>query len=112
MDCRKVTAIIWRDKLASVESRLVAMHVPGITVTKVKGFGEYTDFFAPGWNVEHVRLEIFVRSDQADAIAEAIVEVAHAGIAGDGLVAISPIEKLWRIRTRALATPDEFTAHT
>jgi nitrogen regulatory protein P-II 1 len=110
MDYRKVIAIIRHDKLPEVESRLKAMRVPGITVTKVSGFGEYTDFFAKGWKTEHMRLEIFVRRDQADAIAEAIVESAHAGVPGDGLVAILPVEKLWRIRTGALATPEEFKA--
>lgn len=45
-DFRKITAIIQLDKLESVEKSLQAISVPGISVAKVKGYGEYTNFLA------------------------------------------------------------------
>lgn len=99
MDYRLIVAIIRRSTLESVESRLVRMHVPGISVSAVKGFGEYTDFFARGWMVEHVRIEVFARKDQAETIARAIADCARSGTPGDGLVAVLPVEGLTRIRT-------------
>jgi len=46
MAFRKVTAVIRRERLAEVEARLLADGLAGITVTPVKGFGEYANYSA------------------------------------------------------------------
>jgi len=107
MNYRKVTAIIRCDVLEKVERELQAMGVRGISVTKVKGYGEYTDFYSRDGMVNHARIEIFTTESQADAIARSIMEAAHVGLEGDGIIAVLPVEKLYRIRTRSEATPDE-----
>ncbi len=107
MNYRKVTAIIRRDVLEKVEQKLQEMGVRGISVTKVKGYGEYANFYSRDWMVNHARIEIFTTESQADAIAQAIMERAHLGLEGDGIVAVLPVEKLYRIRTRSEATIDE-----
>ena len=107
MSYRKVTAIIRRDVLEKVERELQAIGVRGISVTKVKGYGEYTDFYSRDGMVNHDRIEIFTTEPQADAIAQSIMETAHVGLEGDGIVAVLPVEKLYRIRTRAEATVNE-----
>ena len=76
-------------------------------MTKVKGYGEYANFYSKDWMVNNVRIEIFIDEARADAIANAIMEAAHVGIEGDGIVAVLPVEKLYRIRTRSEATVDE-----
>ncbi len=101
MNYRKVTAIIRCEVLEKVESVLQAMGVEGISVTKIKGFGEYADFYSNDWMVKHSRIEIFTNEAQADPIAQAIMKSAHVGTTGDGIVAILPVEKLYRIRTRS-----------
>lgn len=53
-------------------------------------------------------MEIFTRKDEAEAIATAILDTAHTGLPGDGIVAVIPTEKFYLIRTRAQATPSEF----
>jgi nitrogen regulatory protein P-II 1 len=58
--------------------------------------------------VEEVRVEIFTRNHKVQTIAAAIMETAHTGLPGDGIVAVMPVEKLFLIRTRSEATPDEF----
>jgi nitrogen regulatory protein PII len=35
------------------------------------------------------------------------METAHTGKAGDGFIAVLPVEKLFRIRSRAVARIDE-----
>jgi len=40
-------------------------------------------------------------------VAGAIMDAAHLGMAGDGIVAILPVEKLYRIRTRSPAEADD-----
>lgn len=108
MDIKQIIAIIRRDKLPEVEKKLQGMGVERINVSKVKGYGEYRDFFARDWMVEEVKIEIFTRTDEADAITAAILDAAHTGVPGDGIVAVVPIEKLFLIRTRSEATPQEF----
>ncbi len=101
MDYRKVTAIIRREVLEKVERKLQEIGVQGISVTKVKGYGEYTDFYSRDWMVSHARVEIFTSEAEAEAIAQAIMEAAHVGQEGDGIIAVLPVEKLYRIRTRS-----------
>ncbi len=65
-----------------------------------KGYGEYADFFTRDWTVTHARLEIYCKAPRAGEVAKAIMHTAHTGLAGEGLVAVFPVEKIYRIRTR------------
>ncbi|HEX8726440.1 MAG TPA: P-II family nitrogen regulator [Gemmatimonadaceae bacterium] len=94
----KITAIVRRFGLEQVERRLEALGVPGITVTEVHGFGEYKDLFRHDWTVTHARLEIFTPRKDADRFVHAILEAASTGEAGDGIVALVPVESVIRIR--------------
>src|SRR5919106_297163 len=107
-----IIANIRSDKLNDVEKRLEKLGVERINVCKVKGFGEYHNFFAPNWLTNEVRLEIFTKTNEVDAITSAIMEGAHTGVPGDGVVAVVPIEKLYLIRTRSEATPESFWPQT
>ncbi len=100
MRFRKVTAIFRPDRLEAVEDGLRNLCVPGVSVTKVKGFGEYANFYQPDWLSTHVRIEVFTSEPKAHEIAEAIMEAAHTGIEGDGIVAVMPVESVYHIRTK------------
>jgi nitrogen regulatory protein P-II 1 len=84
MEIRLIVAIIRSDRLEPVEDRLKKLGVERVNVSKVKGYGEYRDFFARDWMVQEVRIEIFTRQHKVDGIAAAIMEAAHTGIPGDG----------------------------
>ena len=75
-----------------------------MSVSKVKGYGEYRDFYERDWMSGHVRIEIFTPREQARDIAEAIIDAAHTGLPGDGIVAIQPVETLFRIESRSELT--------
>ena len=79
----------------------------GISVSRVKGYGEYANFYARDWLTSHARIEIFTAAEHAEQIVAAIIDAAHVGQAGDGIVAILPVEKLYRIRSRAEAFAGE-----
>ena len=102
MNFRKVIAIFRSSRLETVEDRLRSLRVQGLSVTKVKGFGEYTDFYESDWLCTHVRIEIFTSKPKADEIAKAIMEAAHTGIKGDGIVAIMPVESVYHSHKRKL----------
>ena len=104
MELRKVTAIIRSSSLKQVEERLQGLNVKGLSVSNVKGYGEYANFFTHDWMITHSRIEIFTEKSNAERIARAIMETAHTGKAGDGFIAILPVEKLFRIRTGAEAS--------
>jgi len=106
MDLKAVIAIIRRDQLERVEKGLREIGVRGINVSKVKGYGEYHNFFAADWMVESVRLEIFTRKDRVDAIMATILDTGHTGSPGDGVVVVYPIERFANIRLRSDVTPD------
>jgi nitrogen regulatory protein P-II 1 len=100
------------DRLGDVEKRLEKLGVERINVCKVKGFGEYHNFFAPNWLTREVRLEVFTKQEEVEAVTSTIMEAAHTGVPGDGVVAVLPIEKLYLIRTRSEATPESFWRKT
>lgn len=98
MAMKKVTAIIRTDMLEAIERFLQDMQVPGMSVTSVRGYGEYRDYFSPNTSTEHARIEIFADEDEADKIAQAIMENGRTGAPGDGIVVVLPVERANRIR--------------
>lgn len=104
MKYKKVSAIIRTHKLVEVESRLKQIGVRGMTAFYVLGFGEETDFFNPDKLERHLKLEVWTAEEKAHEVARVIIEAGHVGIAGDGLVSISPVDEIFRIRTKQPAT--------
>ncbi|MCW8899620.1 MAG: P-II family nitrogen regulator [Gammaproteobacteria bacterium] len=100
MNFVKIVSIIRPEALEKVEMALKSMNVPGVSITNIQGYGEYANFFRHDRMVQHIQVEIFIGKRQATEIAEKIMEVAHSGIEGDGIVAIIPVESVYHIRTR------------
>jgi nitrogen regulatory protein P-II 1 len=107
MELKKITAIIRSRLLEDVEERLKKIGVKGLTVTRVKGYGESKSIWADDWLGTHARIEIFAKKTKADQITSAIMEVAHTGGPGDGIICILPVEKILRIRTKSEIRPNE-----
>ena len=106
MNYRKVTAIFRFELLDKVEKKLQELGVKGLSVTKVKGYGEYADFYAKDWLTAHARIELFLKEADAEITAKAIMDAASLDMEGDGIVAILPVEKLYRIRTKTEINDD------
>lgn len=102
----KVNAIVSCEALEKVEKCLRELGVDGISVTHVKGYGEYTNFYSHDGMTTHARIEIFTFTQQADSIVQAIMDAAHSGAAGDGIIAVLPVSHLYRIRSRSEVSPD------
>lgn len=94
----KITAIIRIDCLEQVEKALQGLHVSGVSVSRVKGYGEYTDFFARDWMSPYARVEIFTSAQQVERITGAVLRAASTGTRGDGIVALEPVDSVLRIR--------------
>lgn len=98
MSFRKVTAIVRSELLEQVEARLVDAGVEGLTVVPVKGYGEYANLFSHDWMVRHAQVEIFAAREKVPEIVGAIMAAARTGSPGDGIVAVQPVEHLYRVR--------------
>jgi nitrogen regulatory protein P-II 1 len=86
--------------LETVEKALQENGVHGFSIASVRGCGEYMNFYNQDCTSSHARIEIFVQTDRAEDIADIIMNAAHIGQPGDGIVAILPVEKLYHIRTK------------
>lgn len=106
-DFCKVTAIIRVEVLEKVEHHLRELGIHGFSVMQVKGCGEYTDYYSPDCMTTHARVEIFISAKRADTIAQAIMDVAYSGVEGDGIVAVLPVYKVYRIRKRAALSAED-----
>jgi len=101
MEWKKIVAIIRSDKLRDVQERLKDLRMVFINATFRKGYGEYANLFSPDWSMTYARLEIYCEATRAEEIVQAIMDTAHTGLAGDGIVVLIPVEKLYRIRRKA-----------
>ncbi len=105
MDLKCVVAVVRPDVLEVLERRLGAIHVHGMTVTRVRGFGAHPNVFADDWTTEHIKIEVFAEADNVDALVTTIMDIAHVGAVGDGVVAVLPVEKFFRVRSKSEAQP-------
>ncbi len=101
-----IKAIVKPFKVEDVREALLAVGVPGMTVSEARGFGrqkghtgfyrglEYTVDF-----VGKVQLEVGVPDELVEKAVEAICKAGKTGKIGDGKVFIFPLEDVIRIRT-------------
>jgi nitrogen regulatory protein P-II 1 len=109
MEVALVVAIIRTMALEATERALQRIGVRGITVFKGKGFGEHVvshDFLSRDWADDDVKIEVYAGRDQAELIASTIMNAAHSGSPGDGIVAILPVERVYCVRTRSETVPN------
>jgi nitrogen regulatory protein P-II 1 len=101
-----ITAVIKPHSLDAVKEAVKGAGVAGITVSEVRGFGrqgghtetyrgaEYQVDFVP-----KVKIEIVTGTENAEKVADTIVQAAKSGQIGDGKIWITSVERLIRIRT-------------
>jgi nitrogen regulatory protein P-II 1 len=101
-----VTAIIKPFKLEEVKIALENLGIQGLTVSEVSGFGrqrghtevyrgaEYTVDLVP-----KVKVEVLVGSVDAFKVVDAVVEAARTGKIGDGMVWVTDVDSVVRVRT-------------
>lgn len=102
---KEIKAIVQPFKLTKLRNALRHIaHFPGMSVTRVEGFGhlhedgqphsikeELTDFSPK------VRIEIVAPDHQVEEIVRILTETAHTGQKGDGLVWVTAVEQFAKI---------------
>lgn len=106
---KEIKAIIQPHMLTKVIDALRAMDdLPGLTVSEVRGFGRNRARSAKDRTVEDfveyakkAKLEIVVPDELAERVVDTITQNAHTGHPGDGLIFVSAVEHVVRVRTGA-----------
>lgn len=107
MAFRYVIAIVQPEVIPALEAQLPRIGVGGITLTRVKGFGDYKNFFARDWATEHTKAELFVDEARIGALLEVLREVTNA--AAPGVVAVMPVESFHHLHAGSEAAASTST---
>ncbi|MEX0600759.1 MAG: P-II family nitrogen regulator [Rhodothermales bacterium] len=97
----KIHAYVRNSVREDVEKVLLKLGVDGFTFYRVKGVGEYANYFSRLHHVEHTQFEVFVTETDVDLLIDAIVSSASTPAKGDGLIAVMPVDRVVRIRNHA-----------
>ena len=105
---KEIKAYIQPFMLKKVTDALHAIHIRGMSVNEIKGFGKEKDEGFPQSSsadcVEYtpkIKLEIACEDNEVDEIVRTIKEYAHTGRRGDGKIFVTTVESATSIRTGA-----------
>lgn len=104
---KQITAIIRPHRLEAVEKALHAVpHLPGFTILPAtghpRGHGDDHRFNADEWNPDTHRnlvLMMYCSDSAVSSLVKAIQQAAYTGQPGDGMVAVTELNDVVRIRT-------------
>lgn len=105
MNFKYVVAIVPPEAMKSLSAKLRSIGVEGITLTKVKGFGEYKNFFTDDLLSEHIKIEIFTEDSKVESLLGTFLEVGKADIPGAGIAAVMPVDRFLHLRTGTEVLP-------
>lgn len=103
---KEVKAYIQPFMLQKVTDALHRIHIRGMSISEIKGFGKEKDESYPHHAGEYVveftpklKIEIICLDDQVESIVKVIKKNAHTGRKGDGKIFVANIENAVSIRT-------------
>ncbi len=96
-----IWAVIRHRMKPKVEETLMepSLGISGLTCTTVHGLGHETRALLQPHELAYCRVEVLVEDDRVGPVVETLVQTAHTGVEGDGLVAVLPVERVVHIRT-------------
>lgn len=108
---KKIEAYIRPEKLQDVKNALHKVGIVGMTVIEVRGHGRQGGVKLVGRSeayivdlLDRIQLGIVVSDHNVEKTIDTICEAAHTGDTGDGIIFISPIDDVVRIRTKERGT--------
>lgn len=101
---KEIKAIIQPFRLSKV--RAAFRHVcgfPGMTVSRADGVGHHVAKHKSSIQEDltdyspKIRIEIVAPDDMVEGILQILLEIGHTGQAGDGIVWVTPVERMVRL---------------
>jgi nitrogen regulatory protein P-II 1 len=104
---KKIEAIIREDKVNDVKEALARIGIVGLNMFEIRGHGRQGGVQLVGragtYQVDlltKVQINIVLSDRNLDETIDTILTAAYTGEAGDGLLFITPVEEVIRVRTR------------
>jgi nitrogen regulatory protein P-II 1 len=104
---KKIEAIIREDKVNDVKDALADIGIMGLNIFEVRGHGRQGGIQLVGragtYQVNmlpKIQVNIVLSDRNLEAAIDAILKSAYTGEPGDGLIFVSPVDEVIRIRTR------------
>ena len=104
---KKIEAIIREDKVNDVMTALNDIGIVGMNMFEVRGHGRQGGVQLVGragtYQVNmlpKIQMNIVLSSHNLEAALEAILKSANTGETGDGIIFVTPVEDVIRVRTR------------
>lgn len=101
---KRVDAIIRSDRLGEVAACLALAGLSGYTISDVRGHGrapsgagEYRGHTYELLVTHKLLVTVFVETAEVDKAVRAITAGGSTGQVGDGMIAVSPVEAMYRI---------------
>jgi len=97
---KKIECIIRAEKLKDLTDAFLETGIGGMTVSEVRGFGIERTRPESFLFVHKTKIEIYALDSQVNEIIAAILKQCFTGKAGDGKIAVIPLDNCIRVRTR------------
>jgi len=104
---KKIEAIIREDKVNDVKDALAEIGIVGLNMFEVRGHGRQGGIQLVGRAGSYqvnmltkIQINIVLSDRNLDAAIETILQSAHTGEPGDGLIFVYPVDEAIRVRTR------------
>jgi nitrogen regulatory protein PII len=109
---KRIEAIIRPHKQPDVLAALARLGITNVTVIETLGLGNlpcFSQIYEPASQLKDVGtglvpkrlLIVFVEDGQAQSVIDAVQSAGFTGTAGDGIIAVSQLDNLVRIRPKA-----------
>ncbi|MGD1075090.1 MAG: P-II family nitrogen regulator [Thermodesulfovibrionales bacterium] len=93
-----VNAMVRTTSLDRIAKSLETVGISHFSVLEIKGIGEQVQLFAP--YTIHKMIQIIIPDEKVNQVTGVILDSAHTGLAGDGLIAVLPVDYTMNIQTR------------
>ena len=95
---KKIECIVREERLQTLIESLRLAGVPGMTITRVEGFGKQRVSTEPFLKPK-VKIEIYLEDEAVDMIVQTLFIAGRTGKMGDGKIAVLQLDDLVRVRT-------------
>jgi nitrogen regulatory protein P-II 1 len=104
---KKIEAIVREDKVNDVKDALAEIGIVGLNMFEVRGHGRQGGIQLVGragvyqvTMLPKIQINIVLNERNLDEALEVILKSAYTGEPGDGIIFVTPVEDVIRVRTR------------
>ena len=104
---KKIEAIVREDKVNDVKDALAEVGIVGLNMFEVRGHGRQGGIQLVGragvyqvTMLPKIQINIVLNERNLDEALEVILKSAYTGEPGDGIIFVTPVEDVIRVRTR------------